>query len=60
MFRGKTGDKLKQVVVPSKFRKQIFALGHDIPLAGHLGIKQTRERILRNFFWPGIFEDTKK
>jgi hypothetical protein len=50
VFKTKSGDILKQVIVPSKFRKQILALGHDIPMAGHLGIKKTRERVLRNFF----------
>lgn len=60
VFTTVTDEVLKQVIVPSKFRKQILSLSHDIPLAGHMGIKKTRERILRNFFWPGIFEDTKK
>ncbi|XP_065928583.1 uncharacterized protein [Magallana gigas] len=60
VFTTVTDDVLKQVIVPSKFRKQILSLSHDIHLAGHMGIKKTRERILRNFFWPGIFEDTKK
>lgn len=58
VFTTVTDEVLKQVIVPSKFRKHILSLGHDIPLAGHMGIK-TRERILRNFYWPGIFEDTK-
>ena len=59
-FRSSTEDIMKQLVVPAKFRRQILSLGHDIPMAGHLGMKKTRDRIMRHFFWPGIFDDTKK
>lgn len=34
-----------------------ISLGHDIPLAGHLGNNKTRDRIIQQFFWPGIFND---
>ena len=37
-----------------------MVIAHDIPLGGHLGNKKTRERLLRNFFWPGIFIDVAK
>ncbi|XP_048748044.2 uncharacterized protein LOC125660258 [Ostrea edulis] len=55
-----TKEIVKQLLVPAKFRSRILSLAHDIPMAGHLGIKKTRERILKYFFWPGIFDDTKK
>ena len=44
-----------QLVVPSVYRRQILRVGHEAILAGHLGVKRTADRILRNFFWPGIF-----
>ena len=53
-------EMVKQSLVPYTFCNQIFRLAHDIPMAGHLGIKKTRDRILKYFFWPGIFDDTKK
>lgn len=59
-FKSPRKEIIKQLVVPTKFRRQILQLGHDIPMAGHLGIKKTRERILKYFFWPGIFNDTKQ
>ncbi len=37
--------------------KTVLELGHEIPLAGHLGVDKTRQRILRRFFWPTIFRD---
>jgi hypothetical protein len=41
----------------SGMRKTVLSLGHDVLLAGHLGTKKTRDRIMRHFFWPGIFTD---
>ncbi|KAK7926273.1 hypothetical protein WMY93_008583 [Mugilogobius chulae] len=48
-----------QVVVPAKFRPEVLNLAHDNPLAGHLGIRKTYSRILRQFFWPGLKSDVK-
>ena len=39
-----------QIVVPFEYRQQILKIGHDIPLAGHLGVNKTRDRILKNFY----------
>ena len=35
-------------------------LAHYIPLAGHLGTKNTFSRILQRFFWPGVSLDAKE
>ncbi|KAL5013072.1 hypothetical protein ScPMuIL_011623 [Solemya velum] len=48
---------IQQIVVPKPYRSTVLSLAHDTPLAGHLGNKKTRERILQCFFWPGIFID---
>lgn len=60
IFICKSGDTVKQIVVPRKFRRKLLEIAHDIPLGGHLGNKKTRERILQNFFWPGIFIDVAR
>ena len=57
MFISKFGDRLKQIVVPLKFRDKLLQIAHDVPLGGHLGNRKTRQRILQSFFWPGIFID---
>ena len=44
-----------QLVVPSVYRRQILRVGHKAILAGHLGVKRTADRILRNLSCPGIF-----
>ncbi|XP_070203545.1 uncharacterized protein [Littorina saxatilis] len=50
----------KQVVVPQRFRNEVLKLGHDSPMAGHLGGKKTRDRIWRDFYWPGICGDVRR
>ncbi|XP_072175608.1 uncharacterized protein [Diadema setosum] len=48
---------IHQVVVPKMYRKEIISLAHEAPLAGHLGINKTQEKVLRYFFWPGLRHD---
>jgi hypothetical protein len=37
-------------LLPRQLREMILRLGHGIPLAGHLGNKKTRDRIMQHFF----------
>lgn len=46
-----------QIVVPPTCRNEILRLGHDVPMAGHLGVNKTYERVLDHFYWPGIKRD---
>lgn len=41
-----------QLVVPQAARDTIFALGHSVPWAGHLGKHKTTARIKHHFHWP--------
>lgn len=59
VFKAMTDNVLKDVIVPSNFRKQIFILGHNIPYGGHMEVKKSRE-FLKNLFWQEMFEDIKK
>ena len=52
-----TGRQFEQIVVLMKCRSAVLCLAHDIPLSGHLGIEKTKDRILKNYYWPGIFKD---
>lgn len=60
VFDSDSGEKVFQIVAPKKLRSSIMSLAHDTPLAGHLGNKKTRERIMRNFFWPGMYIDISR
>ena len=48
---------ITQVVVPKQYRKQVMQMAHENLLGGHQGAKKTTEKILTNFFWPGINSD---
>ena len=56
----RTGTKHSKVVVPATMREQVLKLGHDNALAGHLGTQKTTDRILLEFWWPGVVADIKR
>ena len=53
----RTSKRVDQVVVPLQCRKSILGLAHDAPMAGHMGVTKTKDRVLAHFYWPGIFKD---
>ena len=50
----------RQVCIPSKYRNQVMKIAHEGILSGHMGIKRTREKILSQFYWPGISGDVER
>ena len=46
-----------QVVVPKPYRLQILSMAHETPLADHLGITKTYDKILQHFYWPELKKD---
>ena len=56
----RNGTSLKQVVVPQKYRTGVMKAAHDTPMAGHLAQKRTRDRIWRDFYWPGIIGEVRR
>lgn len=59
-FVDKQGMKHRQLVVPRKLRPKVLSVGHDTPMAGHLGQRKTRERVWQEFYWPGVVGDVKR
>ena len=51
------GNIFKQVVVPRTYRTHVMRMAHETILGGHQGPKKTIDRVLTNFFWPGITAD---
>ena len=39
-----------QIVLPKCCRKEVMGLAHESPMAGHLGINKTYNRVLSHFF----------
>lgn len=51
---------IKQIVVPKKRRAVIMKLAHESLMAGHMGIQRTLDRIMTNFYWPGIHSEVTR
>ena len=49
-----------QLVVPQQYRKMVMKLAHESILSGHLAVKRTIQKVLSEFFWPGIASDIKR
>ena len=48
---------IHQIVVPQIYHREVISLAHDNPMAGHLGISKTHDRILAHFWWPTLRKD---
>ena len=51
------GNEMRQVVVPGNLRKQVMGLAHSSLMGGHMRIRKISDRILSNFYWPGLHDD---
>ena len=62
MYRQFTkGNRLSlQLVIPESFREKVLRLAHETLMSGHLGIKKTMDRVLTEFFWPGVCGDVSR
>ena len=40
------------------FRPEVQRLAHEAPMAGQVGIRRTRFRIMAHFWWPRLYKDT--
>jgi len=48
------GEGIIQLVVPESLREKVVSLAHDTLLSGHRGSTKTLNRVLQEFYWPGI------
>ena len=45
-----SGLEISQIVVPRQLHDKLLRVSHDIPTAGHLGVRKTYDRLARHFF----------
>jgi hypothetical protein len=59
-FENDVGDKITwQIVMPTKLRKTVLKQLHDVPIAGHLGVKKTLMKVRSRYFWFGLRRDVE-
>ena len=57
--KNKLGKADIQIILPEMYRHDILKMAHDMPMAGHMGIERTLQRIRKRFWWPGVAKDVK-
>ena len=56
-FHSRKQRSVQQLIVPKNLRQKVMKLAHESILASHLGIQKTCDKVMSNFFWPGIQGD---
>lgn len=49
-----------RLVIPESQRKNAIIDSHDVPFAGHMGVKRTTKKCLSRYYWPGLGLDVQK
>ncbi len=52
--------KFRQLIVPQTLRQTVLKVAHESIMSGHLGVKKTTDRVLSEFFWPGVCGDVTR
>nr|XP_034316846.1 uncharacterized protein LOC117686231 [Crassostrea gigas] len=55
-----SGKLFRQLIVPRKYRTIVMKIAHETPMGGHLGSKKTTDRVVSEFYWPGIQSDIRR
>ena len=50
----------RQVVLPKGRREACLRVAHEAILGGHMGVQRTTNRILAQFYWPGLAGDVSR
>ncbi|XP_040061524.1 uncharacterized protein LOC120836604 [Ixodes scapularis] len=56
-YRLPSQKEMEQLVVPTGLRTFVLKMAHEGILSGHQGIKRTTDRVLEEFYWPGVQGD---
>ncbi|XP_025089562.1 uncharacterized protein LOC112561350 [Pomacea canaliculata] len=51
---------IAQVVLPQALRSPVLLYAHDNPFSGHMGTRNTMQKVLSHFWWPGVRRDIRK
>jgi hypothetical protein len=59
-FTNDVGVKSCQLIVPKSLRETVLKVAHDTLFSGHLGVRKTTDRIVAEFYWPGVCVDVSR
>ncbi|KAM7300391.1 uncharacterized protein ISCGN_020955 [Ixodes scapularis] len=59
-YRLPSAKQMEQLIVPSNLRSFVLKMAHEGILSGHQGIKRTTDRVLEEFYWPGVQGDVTR
>ncbi|XP_062588592.1 uncharacterized protein LOC134250255 [Saccostrea cucullata] len=54
------GKQFTQLVVPKKYRMKVLSLAHESLMAGHSATSRTIDKVLAEFYSPGVQADTRR
>ncbi|XP_052691254.1 uncharacterized protein LOC128169132 [Crassostrea angulata] len=55
-----SGKLFRQLIVPRKYRTIVMRIAQETLMGGHLGSKKTTDRVVSEFYWPGIQSDIRR
>lgn len=59
-FTFPSGRYVEQLVLPKCRREDAMRAAHDCIMSGHQGAKKTTDRVMQEFYWPGMQSDIKR
>lgn len=58
VFQKQNGcGQFRQLVVPRSLKEEVMRQMHDTVMAGHLGVKKTKEKLKQRYYWFNMSED---
>ena len=54
------GKIFEQLIVPEQYRELVMQLAHESILTGHLSVTSSVNKVLSEYYWPGIYRDVKR
>ena len=58
MYKKKNSDEVR--IIQSREEKMwILEVWHADPTSGHFGVKKTFNRVMKKFYWKGMFKDAE-
>jgi hypothetical protein len=53
-------NPITQAVVPKELRSEVLKVCHESLMGGHMGVRKTADRVMSQFYWPGIQGDVRR